>query len=299
MRPIFAPESVISYAVAPRDRGMAGAFAKALNRFGKEDPSFRVRLDRESGETLISGMGELHLEIYVERMLREYGVETVLSAPQVAYRETITKEIAFAHVHKKQEGGRGEYAKVIGTIRPSSDSAYRFVDRITGGAIPKQYIPACDAGFRAALEQGAVLGAPVTGVEVELSDGGIHSTDSNDLAFRKAARDALREALRSAGSVVLEPCMKVEVEAPEEFQGRVQTSLIRRRGVITTTQGRAQAGVICVITAEVPLAEMFGYSGEIRSLTQGRGEFTMEFARYAQVPASVQAALVSAKHDAS
>ncbi len=294
MRSIHAPDPVISYAVAPRERTMAGAFAKALNRFGKEDPSFRVRLDRESGETLISGMGELHLEIYVERMLREYGVETVLSAPQVAYRETITKEWTFAHTHKKQDGGNGEYAKVIGTIRPSPESAYRFVDRITGGAIPKQYIPACDAGFRAALEEGAVLGAPVTGVEVELRDGGYHAQDSSELAFRKAARDAMRDALCEAGSVVLEPVMKVEVEAPDEFQGRVQTSLIRRRGMITATQGRAQ---LSVIVAEVPLAEMFGYSAEIRSLTQGRGEFTMEFARYAQVPAGIHAALVSARRE--
>jgi elongation factor G len=288
---IFVPEPVISYAIAPRERGHAGAFAKALNRFGKEDPTFRVRMDAESGETIISGMGELHLEIYIERMRREYEVDTIVSAPQVAYREAITMETEFVHLHKKQEGGKGEYAKVAGMIRPCADSAYRFVDRVTGGAIPRHFIPACDAGFRAALAEGVLLGAPVLGVEIELCDGAIHSEDSSDLAFRKAARDALREALRKAGSVVLEPIMTVEVEAPDEFQGRVQTSLIRRRGLITATQGRVRS---CVVVAEVPLAEMFGYAGEIRSLTQGRGEFTMEFARYAQVPAGIAAALISA-----
>jgi elongation factor G len=287
---IFVPEPVISYAIAPREHDMAGTFAKALNRFGKEDPTFRVHVDRESGETIISGMGELHLEIYVERMRREYEVDTLVSAPQVAYRETITMEREFAHLHKKQVGGKGQYARVVGKVRPCADSAYRFVDRITGGAITKQFIPACDAGFRDALAEGVLLGAPVQGIEVELFDGEVHSTDSSELAFRIAARDALREALHEAGPVVLEPIMNVEVEAPDEFQGRVQTSLIRRRGLITATQGRVSS---CVVVAEVPLAEMFGYAGEIRSLTQGRGEFTMEFAHYAQVPAAIQAALIS------
>ncbi|MFO7563494.1 MAG: elongation factor G [Enhygromyxa sp.] len=291
---IFVPEPVISYAIAPNDRGAAGAFARALNRFAKEDPTFRVRQDRESGETIISGMGELHLEVYIERMRREYEVDTIVSAPQVAYRETITMQATFDHLHKKQEGGKGQYAKVIGSVRPCADSGYRFVDRIVGGAIPRQYIPACDAGFRAALEQGVLLGAPVLGVEVELCDGAVHSTDSSELAFRKAARDAMREALRAAAPVVLEPIMSVEVEAPDEFQGRVQTSLVRRRGMITATRGRASS---CVVAAEVPLAELFGYAGELRSLTQGRGEFTMEFARYAQVPAAIATALVNARRE--
>ncbi|HLT36846.1 MAG TPA: EF-Tu/IF-2/RF-3 family GTPase, partial [Enhygromyxa sp.] len=292
---IHVPEPVISYAIAPRERGLAAAFAKALNRFSKEDPTFRVRQDGESGETIISGMGELHLEVYAERMRREYEVDTILSAPQVAYREAITMEAEFAHLHRKQEGGSGEYARVIGAIRPITDSPYRFVDRITGGAIPRQYIPSCDAGFRDALAEGALLGAPVLGVEVELRDGAIHPTDSSDLAFFKAARDAMREALRNASPIVLEPLMTVEVEAPDEFQGRVQTSLIRRRGMITATQGRPR---FCVIVAEVPLAEMFGYVGEVRSLTQGRAHFTMEFARYAEVPAAISTALVNARRSA-
>jgi elongation factor G len=290
IRSMFVPEPVISYAIAPRERGMAPAFAKALNRFGKEDPTFRVRMDAESGETIISGMGELHLEIYLERIRREYEIDTVISAPQVAYREAITMETEFAYIHKKQDGGPGEWAKVVGKVRPCADAPYRFVDRITSGAIPKQYIPACDAGFREALSEGVLFGAPVLGVEVELCDGAIHSQDSSDLAFRKAARDALREALRKAGSVVLEPIMRVEVDVPDEFQGRAQTSLIRRRGLIIGTQARVHS---CVVEAEVPLAEMFGYAAEIRSLTQGRGEFTMEYTRYAQMPANVAAVLIS------
>ena len=293
LRSMYVPDAVIEYAIEPKDKTTLNNFSKALNRFAKEDPTFRVHRDEESGETIIRGMGELHLDVYIERMRREYGVDTDVGEPQVAYRETITKEIAYNYTHKKQTGGSGQYARVAGTMRPLVDAEagvhYRFVDKIVGGKIPREYISSCDAGFKQGMVRGTVIGFPVVDVEMELSDGAAHAVDSSDMAFQLCARTAFKEAMRSAKPVVLEPIMKVEAETPEEFQGAVQTTLIRRRGMILGSETRLGG---CVIEAHVPLSEMFGYSTELRSATQGKAEYSMEFAKYGEVPASVQAELI-------
>ena len=274
-------------------------FSKALNRFAKEDPTFRVRRDEESGETIISGMGELHLDVYIERMKREYKVECNVGEPQVRYRETITKEVGYNYTHKKQTGGSGQYARVAGTMRPLPEDVeqgvhYRFVDKIVGGVIPREYIPSCDNGFQQSMERGVLIGFPVVDVEMELNDGQFHAVDSSDMAFQICARTAFKEAMRTASPVVLEPIMKVEVEGPEEFQGAIQTTLIRRRGMIA---GSETSHGTTVIESHVPLSEMFGYSTELRSATQGKAEYTMEFAKYGQVPASIQTELMEKYKD--
>jgi elongation factor G len=293
LRSMFVPDPVIFYAVQPKDKTMLSNFSKGLNRFAKEDPTFRVRRDEESGETIIAGMGELHLDVYIERMKREYKVETTVGEPQVAYRETITRETPYAYTHKKQTGGSGQYAKIAGVMKPLVDGEpnehYRFVDDVVGGVIPREYIPSVDHGFQQGLERGVLIGFPVTDVIMELHDGGFHAVDSSDMAFQICARTAFKEAMQQAGPVILEPVMKVVVEGPEEFQGNIQTTLIRRRGQIVnsdTAYGTVQ------IEASVPLAEMFGYSTELRSATQGKAEYTMEFAKYGQVPAQVQQELI-------
>ena len=297
MQSMHVPEPVISYAVQPKDKGGQTNFSKALNRFSKEDPTFRVRRDEESSETIISGMGELHLEVYIERMRREYKVDTIVGEPQVAYRETITKETPYNYTHKKQTGGSGQYARVAGVMRPidkdsEGDPHYRFVDKITGGSIPREYVPSCDKGYRDSLDRGVLIESPVTGVEMELNDGQFHAVDSSDMAFQIAARAAFREAMQKAGPVIMEPIMKVQVEGPEEFQGGMQTTLIRRRGNIVGSESRHGSSVI---DAHVPLSEMFGYSTELRSATQGKAEFTMEFSHYDRVPAQIQEDLIK-KH---
>ena len=297
MQSMFVPEPVIQYAVTPKDKGGQTNFSKALNRFSKEDPTFRVTRDEESGETIIAGMGELHLEVYIERMKREYKVETTVGEPQVAYREAITRETAYNYTHKKQSGGSGQYGRVAGTMRPidpesEGDKNYRFVDKITGGIIPREYIPSCDNGFKDGMTKGVLIGRPVTGVEMELSDGAFHQVDSSDMAFKIAARAAFKEAMRAAKPVILEPLMKVQVEGPEEFQGAMQTTLIRRRGTIIGSEVRHGQ---TVIDSHVPLSEMFGYSTELRSATQGKAEYTMEFSHYDKVPAAVQEELIK-KH---
>ncbi len=295
MRSMFVPDPVIYYAVQPKDKSAIANFSKALNRFAKEDPTFRVTRDEESGETIIAGMGELHLEVYIERMRREYKVETIVGEPQVAYRETITKETPFDYTHKKQTGGAGQYAKVGGVIRPLQKEEgeeqvhYRFIDKIVGGIIPREFIPSCDNGFQQAMERGVLIGFPVTDVEVELNDGGFHPVDSSDMAFQIAARTAFKEAMKKAGPIVLEPLMRVSVEGPEEFQGAIQTTLIRRRGAIVGSE--SHHGMV-VVEAHVPLAEMFGYSTELRSNTQGKAEYSMEFEKYAPVPKNVQEELM-------
>ncbi|TPV96467.1 MAG: elongation factor G [Myxococcales bacterium FL481] len=293
MRSMFVPDPVIHYAIEPKDKGGQGNFSKALNRFSKEDPTFRVRRDEESGETIIAGMGELHLDVYIERMRREYKVDTIVGAPQVAYRETVTKPIPFNYTHKKQTGGSGQYARVAGEMRPIPDDAeqqhYNFVDSISGGAIPREYIPSCDNGFKSAMDKGVLIGFPVTGIEMEISDGQFHPVDSSDMAFQLASRSAFRETMRKAGPVVLEPVMKVQAATPEEFQGTVQASLIRRRGNISGSD--AQHGTT-TIDALVPMSEMFGYSNELRSATQGKAEYSMEFHSYARVPSSIQEELI-------
>jgi elongation factor G len=258
--------------------------SKALNRFTKEDPTFRVTLDPESGETVISGMGELHLEVYVERMKREYNALVETGAPQVAFREAISKRADFDYLHKKQTGGSGQYAKIVGYIEPLEQGDYEFVNKIYGGSIPTEYIPAVDKGFRSSLEKGALIGFPVVGVRAVLVDGNSHAVDSSDMAFQTAARKAFRDSYRRAKPQVLEPVMRVSVEGPGEFQGAIYRSLMQRRGNIL---GSTEDGGFARVEAEVPLAAMFGYSTDLRSATQGKAEFTMEFSRYAPAPREV------------
>jgi elongation factor G len=300
MQSMFVPDAVIYYAIEPKDKGGQANFSKALNRFSKEDPTFRVSRDEESGETIIAGMGELHLDVYIERMKREYKVEVIQGQPQVAYRETVTMETPFDYTHKKQTGGSGQYAKIVGVMRPLGDELkaenkhYNFINKIVGGKIPREYIPSCDNGFQQSLDKGVLIGFPVTDVEMEINDGNFHPVDSSDMAFQIAARAAFKEAMKKAKPVVLEPMMKVQVEGPEEFQGVMQTTLIRRRGnIIGSETGHGSV----VIDAHVPLSEMFGYSTELRSATQGKAEYTMEFAQYDKVPSSIQEELMKKYED--
>ncbi len=284
---MHVPAAVISLAVAPKDRSSETNFSKALNRFTKEDPTFRVHQDEESQQTIISGMGELHLDIYMERMRREYNCDVIAGKPQVAYRETITQRATIAYTHKKQTGGSGQFARINGYMEPLPADAvetYEFVDEIVGGAIPKEFIPACDKGFKEAVKKGSLIGFPVVGVRCIVNDGLSHAVDSSEAAFKTAALMGFREAYAQAKPVVLEPIMKVEVEAPSEFQGAVVGQVNQRRGVILDTI----SGETFTVTAEVPLNAMFGYSTDLRSATQGKGNFTMEFARYSPMPKGEQ-----------
>lgn len=293
MTSMFIPAAVISLAVAPKDKGGQANFSKALNRFTKEDPTLRVYRDEESGETIMQGMGELHLEIYIERMKREYNCEVIAGKPQVAFRETIAGATPFNYTHKKQSGGSGQFAKVMGQMEPirplNLDNPYEFVDEVVGGTIPREYIPSCDKGFQEQLKKGMLIGAPVVGVRMRLQDGQYHDVDSSDIAFRIAAMAAIRECYMAAKPTILEPIMKLEVQAPEEFQGSVMGQVNQRRGVI---QGSSTMEGYVTIEALVPLVEMFGYSTDLRSATQGKGEFTMEFAEYQAVPRNVQEEMV-------
>ncbi|MHA7632663.1 elongation factor G [Corallococcus sp. M7] len=293
MTSMFVPDAVISLAVTPKNRDTLANFSKALNRFHKEDPTFRVRRDEESAQTIISGMGELHLEIYIERMKREYNCEVVAGKPQVAYRETISQKGEFAYTHKKQTGGSGQFARVCGYVEPLPADAvqqYEFVDDIVGGSIPREFIPACDKGFQEAVKKGSLIGFPVVGLRVVINDGAFHAVDSSEMAFKTAAIMGFREGYAAAKPVILEPIMKVEVTAPEDFQGSVVGQLNQRRGTILET-GTAEGYVTAV--AEVPLNTMFGYSTDLRSATQGKGEFTMEFAKYLPVPRNEAEALMA------
>jgi len=284
MSTMFVPEPVISMAIVPADNEAQGNMSKALNRFTREDPTFRTHVDQESGETIISGMGELHLDVYVERMKREFKAEVVTDIPQVAYRESITSRADFDYTHKKQTGGAGQYGRVAGFMEPSKDGSYVFVNEVKGGAIPTEFIPAVDKGFQSCLQKGLMLGFPVVGMQVTVNDGKAHSVDSSERAFSKAAIGAFKQAYNKARPVILEPIMKVSIECPSEFQGNVMASINQRRGLIMSS---AEDGVFSTIDAEVPLAEMFGYATVLRSLTQGKGEFTMEFSKYAKVPESL------------
>ncbi len=284
MTSMHVPEAVISLAVAPKDKGNAANFSKALNRFTKEDPTFRVHRDEESAQTIISGMGELHLEIYIERMKREYACEVISGKPQVAYREAIGQRAEFSYTHKKQTGGSGQYGKVAGYIEPlpaEHPTGFEFEDDITGGAIPREFIPACEKGFREAVKKGPLIGFPIVGVKCVINDGASHPVDSSEIAFRTAALMGFREAYSQAKPTILEPIMRVEVQFPEEFQGAVMGQLNQRRGTIISSE--KQEGFVQAM-AEVPLNDMFGYSTDLRSATQGKGEFTMEFQKYAEVP---------------
>ncbi len=284
MTSIHVPAPVISLAVKPKDKKAEMNMSKALTRFTKEDPTFRTFLDEETGETIVCGMGELHLDVYVERMRREYQAEVETGMPKVAYRETITRRADFNYTHKKQTGGAGQYGRVAGFVEPSSEGEFNFVNKISGGAIPTEFIPSCEKGFNACLSKGSLAGFPIVGVQVTINDGASHSVDSSDLAFQQAAIGAFREAYPKAGPIILEPVMRVVVETPSEFQGAVLGTLNQRRGMIIST---SEDGVFSSIEAEVPLAEMFGYSTVLRSGTQGKAEFTMEFSRYNAVPRSI------------
>lgn len=292
--PIVVPKPVVTVALtaAKGQRGHATRLAKALGRFTREDPSFQVSRDEESGETLIAGMGELHLDVYVQRLRQEYELDVEVSPPQVAYRESIACAVELNHTHKKQDGGHGQYARVQGTLRPTSGEDTMksvFTTNIRSGAIPKEYFPACEQGFTDALDRGVLIGAPVLGVTLELNDGATHEKDSSPLAFRIATRDAVRAAVARAEPVVLEPVMEVEVTTPVDHHGTVVSSLVRRRGVII---GHERVADGARLTAHVPLAEMFGYAGDLRSLTQGQGCFSMHFAHYTPVPTPVMRTLV-------
>lgn len=294
MTSMFVPEPVIELAVSPKEKSGQVNFSKALNRFTKEDPTFRVYRDEESGETIIKGMGELHLEIYIERIKREYNCEVNVGRPKVAFREAITTNADFNYTHKKQTGGSGQFARVAGFLEPLPTDAvetYEFVDDIVGGVIPREYIPACDKGFRDAIQEGSLIGQPVVGVRATINDGADHPVDSSEMAFKVASIAAFREAYMKAKPVILEPIMKLEISAPEEFQGVAIGQINQRRGVIV---GATMDAGYVVVEAEVPLSEMFGYSTDLRSVTQGKGEFSMEFLRYAQVPKNVQDEMVKA-----
>lgn len=298
MSSMFVPNAVISIAIKPVDNKSETQMSKALRRFTKEDPTFRVGVDPESNETIISGMGELHLEVYIERMKREYNAEVTTSPPQVAYRETITKRAEFNYTHKKQTGGSGQYGKVVGYIEPLEDSEenYEFIDNTKGGVIPKPYIPAVDKGFQQSLVKGRLLGFPVVNVRVEINDGAAHAVDSSEMAFQEAARGAWRDVYASAKPKILEPIMRVVVESPSEHNGNVMTTLMQRRGIVIGTQ---EDDISVKIEADVPLSEMFGYSTTLRSGTQGKAEFSMEFEKYAQVPNNVAEELMAKAKEAA
>ena len=284
MTSMFVPDPVISLSIKPVDSKAEINLSKALKRFTKEDPTFHVEVDQESGETVIKGMGELQLDVYIERMKREYNALVETSPPQVAYRETITQRADFNYTHKKQTGGSGQYGRVAGFMEPCEDTDFEFVDKIVGGSIPRQFISAVNKGFASMVKKGTIIGSPVTGVRVTINDGASHSVDSSDIAFQEAARGAWRETFNKARPKILEPIMRVAVEGPAEFSGNVLTTLMQRRGMII---GSHEDAGIARIEAEVPLADMFGYSTVLRSNTQGKAEFTMEFSRYLQVPASL------------
>jgi elongation factor G len=294
MSSIHVPEPVISLAVFPAEKKSADRMGKALRRFAKEDPTFRTYVDPETKETIIQGMGELHLDVYVERMRREYKVEAGTGKPQVAYRESIAQRAAFDYTHKKQTGGAGQFGRVIGTIEPNPEKPYEFVNEVRGGRIPREFIPACDRGFQAALKKGRLIGFPITGIKVTLTDGAAHEVDSSDLAFQAAALGAFWQAYAKAKPYALEPVMKLSVEGPAEFVGHVFASINQRRGVIVSS---VEDGLFARVDAEVPLSEMFGYSTVLRSLTQGKAEFTMEFLKYARVPAQVAEELMALHKD--
>ncbi|MDX9746097.1 MAG: elongation factor G [Syntrophales bacterium] len=284
MLPMFVPDPVISLALKPSDEKAQISMSKALNRFTKEDPTFRTHVDTETNETIIEGMGELHLEIYVERMRREYGAEVTTGSPRVAYRETITRHAEFNYTHRKQTGGAGQFARVAGFLEPYGEGDFLFENKITGGAVPSNYIPACEKGFRQSLEKGPKMGFPVTGLKVSINDGAFHAVDSSEIAFIAAAKGAFREAYAKAAPVIHEPIMKVVIETPSEYQGAVMGLINQRRGIIVGVQDE---GVVSEVESQVPLAEMVGFATILRSATQGKAQFTMEFAVYRQVPQSI------------
>jgi len=288
------PEPVISQAVEPKTKVDQEKMGIALNRLAKEDPSFRVRTDEESGQTIISGMGELHLEILVDRMKREFGVEATVGKPQVAYRETIRKPVEIEGKYVKQSGGKGQYGHVWLKLDPQAEGGgYEFVDAIKGGVVPREFIPSVDKGCKDTMNAGVLAGFPVVDVKVTLFDGSYHDVDSSQIAFELAGSMALKDGMRKANPVLLEPMMSVEVETPEDYAGTVMGDLSSRRGMVQGMDDMVGGGK--QIKAEVPLAEMFGYSTTLRSLTQGRATYTMEFKHYAEAPRNVAEAVMSSR----
>ena len=291
---IFVAEPVIRLSIAPSRRDDADKLGKALERFRREDPTFRVLSDEETNETLIAGMGQLHLEVYIERIRREYKCQCNIGEPRVSYKERPTRRVEFNHRRKRQSGGSGQYGHIIGVMEPlpeDSDVHYEFVDEVTGGRIPREYIKPCDQGFRDQLVKGPLGEYEVIGVKICLQDGSYHDVDSSDMAFKLTAREAMRDSiLRKAGMALLEPFMLLEIETPDEFQGVVVGHLSSKRGVVNSSE---VTDGTCIITAEVPLAEMFDYANEIRSMTQGKGSFSMEFKCYRQAPKSIQEAVLA------
>ncbi len=284
MTSIYVPDPVISLAINPEDGKSSDKMARALNRFTKEDPTFRTYVDPESHQTIIQGMGELHLDVYVERMRREYSVNVDTGKPEVAYREAISQRVDFDYTHKKQTGGAGQFGRVQGYIEPLNDGDYEFVNDIKGGNIPREFIPSCEKGFKTSMKKGQLIGFPVVGIRIVINDGQSHPVDSSDVAFQTAAREAFRQAYAKAKPQILEPIMKVSVEGPSEFAGNVFATINQRRGIIISS---VEDGIFARVDAEVPLSEMFGYSTTLRSLTQGKAEFTMEFLKYGKVPVNI------------
>ncbi len=292
---MFVPEPVIKMAITPVNRDGGDKLGKALNRFRKEDPTFRVTTDDETNETLIAGMGELHLEIYVERIRREYGVEVEVGAPKVSYREAPTKMAEYDYKHKKQTGGSGQYAHIKGKFEPLPDDAeenFEFVDEVIGGRIPREYIPSVEKGYRESMNKGPLGDFPIVGLRTILEDGSYHDVDSSDMAFQICARGCFRETFLKTKPVLLEPIMKIEIEVPSQYQGSVAGEITSRRGLIVSSELK---GPVATIEAEVPLAETFGYSTDLRSMTQGQGTFTMEFSKYRRVPGNIQEEIIAEK----
>ena len=295
---MFVPEAVIKMAISPTKRDGLDRLSKALQRFIREDPTFKVATDDETGETLIAGMGELHLDIYVERIRREYKVDVEVGAPKVSYREAPTRPTEYDYKHKKQTGGSGQYAHIVGDLAPmpeESEENFEFENKVVGGRIPREYIPSVEKGFRMSMEKGPIAGFPIVGVKATLADGSYHDVDSSDMAFQLCARTGFREAFLKTKPVLLEPIMKLEVEVPSDFQGAVTGELNKRRGLIVSTE---TVGNSSTIIAEVPLAETFGYSTDLRSATQGQGVFSMEFFKYRPMPANVQKDVVEERRQA-
>ena len=291
---MFVPEPVIKVAVNPSERSSTEKLGKALQRFRKEDPTFRVMTDQETGEVIMAGMGELHLDVYIERIRREYKIEVEVGAPKVSYRETPTKKAEFNYKHKKQSGGSGQFAHIVGYIEPleaDSEEPFVFEDKIVSGRIPKQFIPAVEKGFRQSVDKGTLAEYPVVDVKFYLGDGSFHDVDSSEMAFQICARTTFREYMPKTKPVLLEPVMKVEIECPESFQGGIVGDLTSRRGIMEATDMQPDGTV--VILCEVPLAETFGYATDLRSLTQGQGTFSMELKGYRKVPGNIQEEVIA------
>ncbi|MFQ5429797.1 MAG: elongation factor G [Phycisphaerae bacterium] len=299
MESMHVMEPVISLAIAPAKTSDRDRLAKALNRFSKEDPTFHLSSDAETGETIISGMGELHLEVYCERIRREYKCEIEVGRPRVSYREAPTRVVEYNHKHKKQTGGSGQYAHVVGRLEPlpeGHEKSYEFESKVFGGRIPTEYIPSVDKGFQSVLSKGPLAGYEIIGVKMILEDGSSHAVDSSDMAFQVCARDAMKEAFIRSSPVLLEPIMRVEIETPTEYQGPIIGDLSSRRGTVHATE---TSGPLTIVAASVPLARMFGYATTIRSMSQGKASFTMEFDCYQRVPKNVQEEIIKAAREAA